>query len=168
MNLYILRHAIAVERGTPGVEDDSKRELTPKGTAKMRRIAGGMSKLNIQLDLILSSPYLRARQTADIVADVLKARDCLRFTDSLIPGAGGEQVITEINKHFRKRENVLLVGHEPLLSSLIAILVSGDPTLGFTMKKGGLCLLTIPVLTYGRCAILEWLLYPKQLEQLGS
>jgi phosphohistidine phosphatase len=168
MNLYILRHAIAAERGTSGVDDDSKRELTPKGIVKMRRIAVGMNKLDIQLDLILSSPYLRTRQTADIVADVFDARQVLRFTDNLTPGVGGEQVVAEINKQYRKRENILLVGHEPTMSSLIATLLSGDPSLAITMKKGGLCLLSVSVLTYGRCAILEWLLYPKQLEQLGS
>jgi phosphohistidine phosphatase len=166
MNLYLLRHAIAVDRGTPGMEDDSLRELTPKGAAKMRRIARGMLALDLEFDLILSSPYLRTRQTADIVADVFNAREALRFTDSLIPGAGGEQVIAEINKQYRKRDKILLVGHEPAMSSLIAMLISGDPTLAITMKKGGLCLLSIPVLSYGRCATLEWILHPSQLVQL--
>jgi phosphohistidine phosphatase len=168
MNLYLLRHAIAAERGSPGIGDDSQRELTSEGAAKMRRIARGMLKLDLQFDLILSSPYLRTRQTADIVADVFEAREVLRFTDNLVPGAGGEQVVAEINKQYRKRENILLVGHEPTLSSLISMLVSGDPTLDITMKKGGLCSLTIAVLTYGRCATLDWLMYPSQLALLGG
>jgi phosphohistidine phosphatase len=168
MNLYILRHAIAVERGSPGIEEDAQRELTSDGAVKMRRIARGMLKLDLQFDLILSSPYLRTRQTADIVADALKARDKLRFTENLIPGAGADQVIAEINKRYRKRENILLVGHEPMLSSLIAILISGDPTLAIVIKKGGLCHLTIPMLVHGRCASLEWLLFPSQLTRLGS
>jgi phosphohistidine phosphatase len=113
MNLYLLRHAIAVERGTPGAEEDSLRELTPKGAAKMRRIARGMLALDLKFDLILSSPYLRTRQTADIVADVFDARQVLRFTDNLISGAGGEQVVAEINKQYRKQENILLVGMSP-------------------------------------------------------
>jgi phosphohistidine phosphatase len=166
MNLYLLRHAIAVERETPGVEDDSKRELTPKGAAKMRRVARGMLALELKFNLILSSPYLRTRQTADIVADEFNARSILRFTDSLIPGAAGEQVIAEITKHHLKRENILLVGHEPLLSSLIATLISGDSTLDISMKKGGLCCLTTSALSYGRCAVLEWLMYPSQLAEL--
>jgi phosphohistidine phosphatase len=168
MNLYLLRHAIAVERGTPGAEDDSLRELTPKGASKMRRIARGMLALDLKFDLILSSPYLRTRQTADIVADVFDARQVLRFTDNLIPGAGGERVVAEINKQYRKRENILLVGHEPTLSSLISMLLSGDQTLSITMKKGGLCCLSIPVLSYGRCAMLEWIMYPSHLAQLGK
>lgn len=142
------------------------RELTPKGTAKMRRIAVGMLALELKFDLILSSPYLRTRQTADIVADVFDARQVLRFTDNLIPGAAGERVVAEINKQYRKRENILLVGHEPTLSSLISMLLSGDQTLAITMKKAGLCCLSIPVLTYGRCAMLEWIMYPSHLAHL--
>jgi phosphohistidine phosphatase len=166
MNLYILRHAIAIERGTSGLED-AQRELTPEGAAKMTRIARGMSALDLQFDLILSSPYIRARQTADIVAEVFNLRDKLRFTENLVPGAEAEQVILEINKRYRKNENILLVGHEPMLSSLIAILISGDPSLSIVMKKGGLCRLVAPALVYSRCASLEWLLFPSQLVQLG-
>jgi len=166
MNLYLLRHAIAVEGGTPGL-DDSQRELTSEGAAKMTRIARGMLALDLQFDLILSSPYIRTRQTADIVAEVFNIREQLRFTENLIPGVESEQAILEINTRYRKNENILLVGHEPTLSSLIAILVSGDPTLSIIMKKGGLCRLSIPDLVHGRCATLEWLLYPSQLAQLG-
>ena len=68
MELYILRHAIAVERGSPGFEEDSTRPLTPAGEGKMRQIAKGMRALSVDPDLILSSPYVRARQTAEIVA----------------------------------------------------------------------------------------------------
>jgi phosphohistidine phosphatase len=166
MNLYLLRHAIAVERGTPGM-DDSQRELTAEGAAKMTRIARGMLALDLEFDLILSSPYIRARQTADIVAEVFNARDRLRFTDNLVPMADGEQAVLEINKRYRKNENILIVGHEPMLSSLIAVLISGDPSLSIVMKKGGLCRLTAQALIYGRCATLEWLLFPSQLVQLG-
>jgi phosphohistidine phosphatase len=147
--------------------EDAHRELTTEGAAKMNRIAKGMLTLDLQFDLILSSPYIRARQTADIVAEVFDVRDKLRFTDNLIPSAEGEQVILEINKRYRKNENILLVGHEPLLSSLMAILVSGDPTLSMDMKKGGLCRLVASALVYGRCASLEWLLFPSQLVQMG-
>ena len=166
MNLYILRHAIAVERDPLGMEDDSKRELTSKGAAKMRRIATGMLAMGLQFDLILSSPYLRTRQTADIVADVFDVRERLRFTENLTPGTGAEKVIEEVLKHYKKKENILLVGHEPMLSTMISILISGEPTLPITMKKAGLCCLTIPVLSYGRCAVLEWLLQPSQLAKL--
>ena len=70
MNLYIIRHAIAVNEGTDGYESDSERPLTDKGRKKMREIAKGLRNLGVEFDLILSSPYVRARETAEILADV--------------------------------------------------------------------------------------------------
>ena len=66
MNLYLLRHGIAVERGTPGLDKDADRSLTPKGERRLWRITEAMEALKLSFDLILSSPYLRARQTAEI------------------------------------------------------------------------------------------------------
>ena len=71
MNLYLLRHGIAVEPGTPGCEKDSERPLTPKGKRQLRQIAAAMKKMDLRFDLILSSPFLRARQTAEIIAESL-------------------------------------------------------------------------------------------------
>jgi len=69
MNLYLLRHGIAVEPGTTGFEKDSERPLTPKGQHQLRQIAAAMKKMDLRFDLILSSPFLRAKQTAEIIAD---------------------------------------------------------------------------------------------------
>ena len=74
MNLYIIRHAIAVDEGTPEYEDDSQRPLTDKGKKKMRQIAKGLRALGVEFDLILSSPYVRAKETAEILADVFKIK----------------------------------------------------------------------------------------------
>src|ERR1035438_4666613 len=72
MNLFILRHGIAVEPGTHGYEKDADRPLTPEGERKLLQIAEAMEALDLTFDLILSSPYLRARQTAEIVAEALR------------------------------------------------------------------------------------------------
>lgn len=168
MNLYILRHAIAVDSGTPGIEDDSQRPLTQEGAVKMRSIARGMRKMDIELDLILSSPYVRARQTAEIVVNEFKLKGDFHVSNDLMPGASEGKIISEIVKRYSQKNNILLVGHEPSLSALISKLVSGDSTLSITMKKGGLCHLNIDTLTYDRCATLEWLLYPFQLVEMGK
>jgi phosphohistidine phosphatase len=168
MNLFILRHAIAVDAGTLGIENDSQRPLTQEGAVKMRSIARGMRKMEIELDLILSSPYVRARQTAEIVAKEFKLENDFHVTNTLIPGAPEGKLIDEITKRYSKNNNILLVGHEPSLSSLIARLISGDTSLFITLKKGGLCRLNIDVLAYDRCARLEWLMYPFQLVELGK
>lgn len=158
MNLYILRHAIAEERDADKYPDDSKRPLTKKGATRMRRIAQGMNALGIELDVILSSSYTRAKQTAEIVAKEFSAESKLRFSKHLETG-DSPKLIDEINR-LGKLENVLLVGHEPDLSELISVLLVGDSRLPLTMKKGGLCKLTVGNLKHGQCASLEWLAPP--------
>jgi phosphohistidine phosphatase len=158
MNLYILRHAIAEERDPEKYPDDSKRPLTDKGEKRMHQIAGGMLALGIELDVILSSSYTRAKRTAEIVAEHFDDASKLKFTKHLETG-NPEKLIDEINK-LGKIENVLLVGHEPDLSDLISVLLLGDSRLPLTMKKGGLCKLTAGNLKYGQCASLEWLVPP--------
>ena len=162
MELYILRHAIAVDPGTPGYADDSQRPLTPEGRKKMRRIAQGMKALELKFNLILSSPYLRAKETAEIAAEILQARPRVKFSDELAPDGNPKILIKSLT---RSPERVLLVGHEPYLSSLAGRLISGTASVNLKLKKGGLCKLTADRLTFGRCAELEWLLTPSQLIQ---
>ena len=162
MEIYILRHGIAVERGSPGYKKDSERPLTKEGEEKMHQIADAILGMGLQFDLILSSPYLRAKQTAQIVAGELDEE--VTSTDFLIPDANGLELIAEINDE--KPQRVLLVGHEPDLSRLISLLVTGGSDATIELKKGGLCKLTSDKLTFGRSATLNWLLTPKQLRQL--
>ena len=163
MNLYILRHGLAVEPGTPGYALDADRPLTPKGERKLWQIAEAMAALELSFDIILSSPYLRARQTAEIVAEAFKARKKLEFSDSLAPGGSPKKLMEFLDRLKPAPESVMLVGHEPYLSGLVSLLVSGDASFPVVMKKGGLCKLVIESLESGRCAELEWLLTPKQL-----
>ena len=81
MNLYILRHGIAVEPGSPGYKSDSERPLIPKGERRLRSAAAAMRKLELSFDLILSSPFIRAKQTAEIVAGELKLKKRIDFFD---------------------------------------------------------------------------------------
>jgi phosphohistidine phosphatase len=163
MNLYILRHAIAVEPGSTAYEDDSQRPLTSRGSAKMKQIASGLRHMGVEFDLILSSPHVRARQTAEILAKSYDLRDKLVLTPALLPEAPASQIINEINEKYLQSGNVVLIGHQPGLNMLISMLISGDPTLSITLKKGGLCHLSSEQLRYDRCATLEWLLYPYQM-----
>ncbi len=163
MNLYILRHGIAVERGTPGYAKDADRPLTPEGERKLKAIAEAMQRIELSFDLILTSPYLRARQTAELVAGVLGARKKLEFSDALVPDGSTRQLVEFLNGYRPAPKEVLLVGHEPYLSGLVSLLVSGKEGLTIVLKKGGLCKVTTESLKPGRCAALEWLLAPKQM-----
>ena len=161
--LYILRHAIAVQRGSGGFTKDSDRPLTPEGREKLRRAARAMTKLELEIDLVLTSPFVRSRQTAELVADVLHLREKLQCSEHLTPQGKYDGLINHL-KHLRPvPDGVLLVGHEPHLSGLVSLLLSGTPDLAITLKKAGLCKLTLTGLTLARCASLDWLLTPKQL-----
>jgi phosphohistidine phosphatase len=167
MRLSLLRHGIAVERGTSGYENDSERPLTAKGELRMRRIAEGMLALGLSYDLILSSPYLRARQTAELVAPVLKTPDGVQLSATLTPEGNPRQLIEALHTNEREQQDILLVGHEPYLSRLISTLLTGGPNLAVVMKKGGLCALDVATLRFGRCASLVSLLTPRQLRRLA-
>jgi len=147
--------------------DESKRPLTMEGVGKMRRIARGMRRLKLDFDVILASPYLRAKQTAEIVAAVLSVGDKLQFSDHLAGHGDLVQLVTELNEYHRACKSILLVGHEPSMSELISMLLAGNRSLQLVLKKGGLCKLTVDALRHGRCATLDWLLTPGQLRRLA-
>ncbi|HMP81593.1 MAG TPA: phosphohistidine phosphatase SixA [Verrucomicrobiota bacterium] len=161
MNIYLLRHGIAVERGTRGFENDADRPLTLKGEERMKSIARAMREMGLEFDLILTSPYVRARHTAEIVADEFKARNILQNSEQLACGGDAKKLVSELTR--LKPDNVLLSGHEPYLSELISTLVFGDAGGSVLMKKGGLCKLSTDAIKYGRCATLELLLAPRQM-----
>jgi len=168
MELYILRHGIAEELDLATSGRDSQRRLTPEGRKKMRGVAKGMQALEIKLDVILSSPFLRAQETAEIVAEVFGMAKDLHLLPALAADGNPKELIDELKEHHRKRGAVLLVGHEPYLSRLISLLISGDTGISITMKKGGLGKLSTKSLQYGRCATLEWLLTPGQIRSVKS
>ena len=167
MNIYIVRHAIAVERGTEGFDDDSQRPLTDTGQKKMKKIAKGLHRLGIELDVILTSPYVRARDTAKILADRFDRMDKIYFTDNLIPPGNFESLIFEIHEKYDVG-NIALVGHEPMLSSLVSWLTTGEPDARVTMKKGGVAYLTSDSLYQDGRATLEWLLTPSLMIALSK
>jgi phosphohistidine phosphatase len=165
MNLYIVRHAIAVEPGTPGYDDDSQRPLTDTGRKKMKKIIKGLRQLEVELDLILTSPYVRARDTAEILASGFKMKKKIVFTDNLIPPGDFDRLIDEIGEKHNVN-NLALVGHEPMLSSFISFLMTGNPDAAITLKKGGVCLLSADGLRQERRAALQWLLTPAIMVEL--
>lgn len=163
MKLYILRHTNAAERDPEKYPDDGQRPLTEAGVKKMTQIAQSLGKMDIRVDLILSSPFQRARNTAEIARKSLRlGKDRLVLTDHLLPFGDAAQLIAEINEKY-PGSNLLLVGHEPDLSELVSFLLTGDILLSLRLKKGGICCLSIDELVAGKCATLEWLLNSAQL-----
>ena len=164
MNLFLLRHGVAVERDEFDYASDAARPLTPKGKKQLRHVAAAFRKLELNFDLVLSSPLVRARQTAEIVAAELKLQKRLVFADELKPGGDAIKLVQKITGLKKAPENVLLVGHEPDFSELISLFVTGHTGDDFALKKGGLAKLEIQKLRAGKCATLAWLLTPAQMK----
>lgn len=167
MNIFILRHGIAVERGTKGFEKDSVRPLTPKGKRQLRKSAAAMRQMKLRFDLILSSPYERAKRTAEIIAEELKLKKRLKFSDLLKYENEPVELVGHLTILKPAPKNLLLVGHEPYLSRLISWLTSGNEEMAMDLKKGGLCKLEVEKLTVKKCAQLAWLLTPKQMKAMA-
>lgn len=167
MNLFFLRHGIAVERDPRSFPDDARRPLTLKGEDRVRLVGDALQALELSFDVILSSPFLRARQTAELVASALGLRRVLEFREELAPAGDSKALLRFINRLEPRPENVLLVGHEPDLSQLLSVLISGQTEARLDLKKNGLAKIEVTErLKLGRCASLNWLLTPRQLALL--
>jgi len=153
MRIYLLRHGIA-EDGKPG-RPDSERALTDQGKEKLRRV---LSHADRQPSLILSSPYRRAMETAEIAAQVLEYEGKIVQTRALVPEASPYGVWDEIRQ--RKDEpSILLASHEPLMSSTVALLL-GSPALQVDMKKAALVRIDCELFGREPRGTLEWMLTP--------
>ncbi len=145
---------------------DSDRPLTSEGVRKMKKEARGLKHLDLKVDWILTSPYRRAYDTAMIVAKELKLKKNLKATRLLASDGDPKGLVRHLGLHFRSWESVMLVGHEPYLSRLISVLVTGTPHAAIELDKGGLVKLSTDSLSYDRSATLQWLLTSKILKNL--
>jgi len=163
-DLYIVRHAIAAERGDEWPDDD-KRPLTEAGIARFREELEGLAWLKVQIDEVFSSPLTRAHQTATLLADGLAEKAAVKTLETLAPGHPPRAVMGELSRAAKHRR-IALVGHEPGLGELAAHLLGSPRALPF--KKGGVCYLTVQGLTSRRPGELGWFLPPKVLRRLGG
>ncbi len=164
-DLYIMRHGKAAPRG-PAWPRDAKRPLTPQGITDLRKISKGLIRLGVEVDWVVSSPLVRARQTAEVVSESFAPPLPVEITETLSPGASPEALLAFLAKH-ADRGQALLVGHEPDLSELACWLTGADAGAGFAFKKGGCCLIRfrgLPRLSEGR---LLWWLTPSVLRKLA-
>ena len=162
MRVLIVRHALALPRGTPGVAD-AERPLTPRGRRRFARAARGLAGLVPRPDVLLSSPWLRARQTAEILAEACGGPAVT--TEPALAGQPPGKVEAALQAH-RRRALVALVGHEPYLSALLAWALGAGETAGLEFRPGGAALRDAPG---GRLrgARLVWFLPPRLLRRLG-
>lgn len=164
MDICLVRHAVAVERGSTGFEDDALRPLTAQGRARMVEAAAGLKRL-LTPQVILTSPLVRAAETAEILRKAYglgKPRVC----DALATG-DHDGVLTAIEE--ADAGAIALVGHEPWMSELLAYLLTGDRAgMAAVFKKGAAALVgSAAEPAPGHCW-LEWLIQPGALRRLGQ
>lgn len=160
--LYLIRHGIAEERGEAW-PDDTKRPLTDEGVTRLRKGARGLARLDIMFDMVLTSPLVRARQTADAIAGSFDPRPPIVAVESLAPGGTYQAVLADLEKHVR-RSRLALVGHEPGLGELAARFIGSRHPLEF--RKGAVCRVDIETLPPAGPGTLRWFLTPKILRSL--
>jgi phosphohistidine phosphatase len=164
MRLYLIRHAIAEDRDAALWPEDGKRPLTQRGVRRFRRAAKGLATLVPQVDVLLSSPYVRAWDTAIMLRDEAgwpQPVSCDELASDKPPA-----VISALEP-YADRESVALVGHEPYLGHLIAALLGSMADAAFTMRKGGAMCFDIEQLSLTEPAKMVWSLPPRVLRSLS-
>jgi phosphohistidine phosphatase len=163
MMLYLMRHGLAEEPTPKG--DDAARKLTPKGADKIHKAAAGMRSAALAFNMILTSPITRAAETAEIVADELGGPKP-KAVPELSTGTSPINALETLAK-LPLPESVLVVGHEPTLSRLASLMLTGSSeSVGIKLKQGGVIALEFPDHVERGAARLRWMMTQRQIRQL--
>jgi phosphohistidine phosphatase len=163
MRLIIIRHAIAVERGTPDIADE-ERPLTRKGERRFRAAARGLARIEARPDVLLTSPLPRARQTAEIAA---QAWGKIKPKKADVLGGGSFAEVAGILDKLPRDITVAVVGHEPDVSELLAAILGSKDTAAFAFKKGGVATVEVAG-PLGQGGALVWAMPPRLLRRIGK
>lgn len=168
MEIYIVRHGDAVDRNDPRITSDEMRPLTDAGRAEVALMAGLLDKLGVKPELLLSSPLVRARQTAEIIAGRLGPKRGATVSDELAPGGSLAAVLNDILSHGRPAQT-LLTAHMPGVGELVGWLVWNQRVCVVPFRTAGVCRVDLPADSPlpGR-GDLRWLLPPKMSERLQA
>jgi phosphohistidine phosphatase len=138
MILYLVRHGIALDRTEPAAPPDSERPLTSEGIERTRGAAKGLRELGVEPDVMITSPYLRAAQTAEIVCQVLGfSREKIRRSDALKPAGDPAQLFAELSR--ARAKEVMCFGHAPQLDNAIAFALGLQAPVTALKKAGAAC-----------------------------
>jgi len=167
VKLLVVRHALAGDRKAwrSKGKDDSARPLTGDGRRKMREVARGLAELVAAPGVLATSPLVRAKQTAALLAGAFHL-EAAEEVEALAPGEPPQALLEWLRARGRN-DLVAVVGHEPHLGMLVSWLLSGRPAAFVELKKGGACLLDLGGRPAPGRAALLWLLSPAQLRHLG-
>ncbi len=164
MILYLVRHGIAEESSSSG--RDADRRLSTKGTLRTAMVAKGLRRLGVEFDRIASSPYTRARQTAEIFARITGHAEDILFDERLVPFAPYEDSAALIAENEDVRR-LLLTGHQPSMGGIISGLVA-ESTLRVDVRKASVTCVDLQRLRPTPAGVLLWTLPPRVLERLSG
>jgi phosphohistidine phosphatase len=165
IELYLVRHAIAAERG-PNYPDDRERPLTSEGIARFKQAVEGTKALDVQIDLVLTSPLVRAKHTAELLIAGLANKPRLEHLDALAPGGRLPAVTEAIAKFSKRYRRIALVGHEPGMGELAAKLMQSRGV--FEFKKGAVCCIDLDGAMPAGPGTLRWMLPPRALRKIAK
>ena len=167
MRLVVVRHAIAEDPAVFAAtgRKDSERPLTDRGRRRMQRAVRGLKRLVPSLNVIATSPLVRAVETAELLGKAYRGISITRLGE-LVPSGDPAALIPWLERQ-RSHEAVAAVGHEPALSRWVSWLLGDGQRAFVEFKKGGICSLDIPDAPGPGSAVLQWLLTPAQLRRVG-
>lgn len=167
MRVILFRHGIAHDTADPACPVDPERALTDEGRKKTKKAARGLQRVGIAPTRIVSSPWLRAKQTAEIVAEVFGLpAERIVYSEAMLPQAAPYAVFQALHAFAGVDEEIVCVGHSPHLDRALALAITGEKVPVTTLKKAGAALLELDELPrpHGE---LVWLMPPKVLVDLG-
>ncbi len=163
--IYLIRHGLAAERGE-NYSDDTKRPLTSKGIQRLRQEGKALVALDVTFDVILTSPLVRTRQTAEALAATFRDPPPIVNSPALAPGGTHNAIMEELAKQSHRRKKIALVGHEPGIGELASRLLGLRKPLEF--KKGGIAQIDVAALPMAGPGQLRWFLTPRILRKIGK
>lgn len=164
MDCILFRHGIAVAVDEwEGVESD--RPLTEKGGRRARQAGEGLVELEVKPTHLLSSPFLRAHETAKLLQDLFRPRLTIRLADELLPESPPDKMFPLLAS-LPPDACVICVGHEPHLGDTAGCMLFGKPSAGLSLKKAGACLIRFTEAPKPGRGVLEWWLSAGQLRRL--
>lgn len=169
MQVHVFRHGVPVPRDAENAPPDDERPLTDEGEKLTRRSAQAAAKLGVNADVVATSPLVRARQTGEIAADVLKVPpERVQVLESLEPDAAPSEAVEALAAIETRQGEILVTGHKPNLHRLTSTLISGSPQgVDVTLGKASLCSITIDELGPGVRGTLERLVPPDELRAIA-
>jgi len=167
MDVYLMRPGPALAHASTDAPADDQRPLSQKGIKKTRRAAKGLMALRPYIDRLFSSPLVRARQTADIVAEALRFKGQVEELTELAPDGDLEKLVGSLTS-YKDCQGILLVGHQPNLGETASLLLTGNTALEIDFKKSAVCCIKVNTFPARGHGSLGWMLAPKQLRKLAK